>query len=614
MDNPLDKLTECTGTFRRLSLHHADLLGHHHVHIQQGAIFVHPWFEQQNLATPVWCYDGEMPGKLIEVSEGDDAHVYYENHLPMDAQNPMEAHINPPADPTPVPPPAPHDGMHGHDGTGMGHAGHMGHGAWIKNGLNPELLVHLHGAVVEPRYDGNPGNAAQIVAPGERVLFKYPNKQRAALLWYHDHSMGQTAGTVYAGLAAPYIIRGRRELELAEHFGLPSGHHEVAVVIQDKEFELDVNKKPTGRFSYSIDEDKEFAGTHFLVNGRLRPRAKVEARPYRVRILNACNGRFLKLWLQDENSKLSVNHIQWIGTDGGLLPEAVPADNGNGNGNGIFLPPAGRADLVIDFSKLATGSYKVVNQVAGFPNPYNNGQSDSDPKTEIEVLMQVDVVAAVSSPVKPLNLPRPLCEDLPKLPDVLAKLQADGTVIRPVEMNLQEIDDPMNPGHTAQFINSKHFEPDAPDPTNETFAQGEWVRLKIKNHTPDAHPIHLHLVSYWVLDRRAKKPDGNGMIVDDSEFTYFKPVQENGLIDTVWCPPGGYRPKDTTLENGGPNLDAFGETTLLIYFPTDAKLVGTYMFHCHILEHEDHDMMRPFAVNAGPLATTSNHRHDTSSA
>src|SRR5260370_38287572 len=111
-------------------------------------------------------------------------------------------------------------------------------GGRIPHGLRPGFVIHLHGAVVPPIYDSNPGTTAPLT-PGEHTRRVYHNRQRPMLLWYHDHSMGQTAGTVYAGLAALYVIRGPAEQALERARGLPRGARELLLVLQDKSFERD---------------------------------------------------------------------------------------------------------------------------------------------------------------------------------------------------------------------------------------------------------------------------------------------------------------------------------------------------------------------------------------
>jgi FtsP/CotA-like multicopper oxidase with cupredoxin domain len=551
MNNPVADKQACTAGFRHLSKLEPNSLGQYHVRIMRNDISVHEWFDQHGLQTPAWTFDGQMPGKLIEVAQSQQAHVCYANHVPERDPIPFAARLD--AD-SAEPMAGDMDDMHQ-----MHDMSHMHHAAWIKNGLVPEFVIHLHGAVVQPMYDGNPG-VSQAIKLGEREDCVYDNGQRPALLWYHDHGMGQTAGTVYAGLAAPYVVRGEDEQDLATDYGLPHGSRELFLILQDKSFEVDAQGSPTGRFTYHIEPNKEWAGEDLLTNGRLRPALEVEQQPYRLRVLNATNGRFLKLYLRkgDDNTTLTVAPVTWIGADGGLLPAAIPADPQQG----IFMPPAVRADVVIDFVELSPGPWKLVSRIFDAKNPYNNGDQDETDDADIDVIMQFNVTPAAGE-YAPFTPPPRLSTDEPSREELLAMIESGEIAPRDVDMSLTEVEGPP----LMQFINGVGFH-EPIDPAREVFQAGEWIRLRIRNDTADAHPIHLHLVSFWVEGRSAAA---------------FTPTQETGLLDSVWCPPG----------SGG------AVTTILFHLPNDPLLTGRYMFHCHILEHEDHDMMRPFDVIPG---------------
>jgi spore coat protein A len=538
MTDPVSDKQSCTAGFRYLAKHEPDAPGEFHVRIVRGEISVHQALDQQRLRTPAWTFDGEMPGGLIEVGQDQPVQVFFQNAIAPSDRTPFEAHID--GNPKPL----------------AASGGAMHHGAWIEHGLRPGFVIHLHGAVVPPIYDGNPGTTDPLT-PGERTRRLYDNRQRPMLLWYHDHSMGQTAGTVYAGLAALYVIRGPTEQVLERTWGLPCGGRELLLVLQDKSFERDARGQLTGRFTYHIEPNKEWVGEDLLTNGRVRPSLQVEPQPYRVRVLNATNGRFLKLYLRrgDDNTTLTVAPVTWIGCDGGLLPAALPADPRQG----IFLGPANRADLVIDFRALEPGPWKLVSRIFDSKNPYNNGDRDETGDADIDVVMQFAVHAS-REPHAPFAAPPRLSDDVPSRDQVRQMIQAGQITPRDVDMTLSEVEGPP----LLQLINGRRFH-EPIDPTREQFRAGEWIRLRIRNDTPDAHPIHLHLVTFWVEGRSTAA---------------FTPTQETGLLDTVWCPPG----------SGG------AVTTVLFQLPTDPPLSGRYMFHCHILEHEDHDMMRPFDV------------------
>ncbi len=542
MTDPTADMQACTTPFRHLAPAPRRADGSFDIHIQQADIPVHDELDAHGLKTPAWTYDGDMPGRFIEVTRDQPVTVRYHTDIPADAATPYAAWYDT-----------------GDDDADDVASTATGHGAWIGSGLQPGFVTHFHGGEVPAVYDGNPG----VTAPstfGQVQESIYPNAQRSALHWFHDHSMPQTAGTVYAGLAAPYIIRDDDEARLAREAGLPAGDREIFIAVQDKSFERDAGGDLTGRFAYHIEPNKEWAGEHFLVNGRLRPALAVDQQPHRVRVLNATNGRTLKLYLRrgDDNGTLTVAPITWIGTDGGFLPEALPADPGQG----VFLTTANRADLVIDFAALEPGPWKLVNRIFETMEPYGNGDLDTSPEADIDVLMQFEVVPS-TEPHRPFSPPARLADDILSREEVLARIETGEIVPRDVPMELTEVEGPP----LMQYINGVGFH--APlIPERERFAAGEWIRLNIRNTTEDAHPIHVHLVTFWVVARTGAA---------------FIPTQETGLLDTAWCPPG-------------PDQNAV--TSILFRLPERPELRGRFMFHCHILEHEDHDMMRPFDVVA----------------
>lgn len=545
MPNPFSDPNLCSTSFRHLASLAPGTDGSYDVRIHRADISVHDWLDGQGLTTAAWTYDGGMPGKVIEVSQHQPVTVRYHNDIGPDEPTPFAAWIDQDEPEAEVDP-------------RTAQTSHM-HGAWIQSGLVSEFVTHLHGAEVASIYDGNPGVTTPTPYGGTQVCI-YPNDQRPALHWFHDHSMPQTAGTVYAGLAAPYVIRSDDETRLVNKAGLPNGARESFLVIQDKSFERDRVGNVTGRFAYHIEPNKEWAGEHFLVNGRLRPVLAVEQQPHRVRLLNATNGRTLKLYLrrEDDNGTLTVAPVTWIGSDGGFLPAAIPADPRQG----VFLTTANRADLVIDFAALEPGVWKLVNRIYDTLEPYGNGDLDESDEADIDVLMQFDVKPS-SGAYRPFTPPERLATDILSREDVLARINTGEIVPRDVAMSLSEIDGPP----LLQLINGVGFHSPL-IPERERFEAGEWVRLRIHNTTEDAHPIHLHLVTFWVEGRSGAA---------------FTPTQETGLLDTVWCPPGP---------------DQNGVTSIIVRIPDNPDFHGRYMFHCHILEHEDHDMMRPFEITA----------------
>lgn len=193
------------------------------------------------------------------------------------------------------------------------------------------IVTHLHGAVTG---GGNDGWTENGVPRGDAQLSEYPNDQPATALWYHDHVLNVTRWTVFAGLAGMYLVRDEEE----EALNLPSGKHEIPLVLADRNFELGGDGQPTGELLYKVPSlpfpDPEsgesitipFTGPYTLVNGVVWPHLEVEPRWYRFRLLNGASARTFDLVLLDETGQPVRGAIKQIGSDGGLLPRAVPVD------------------------------------------------------------------------------------------------------------------------------------------------------------------------------------------------------------------------------------------------------------------------------------------------
>jgi FtsP/CotA-like multicopper oxidase with cupredoxin domain len=184
--------------------------------------------------------------------------------------------------------------------------------------LTGQTVVHLHGGLTPASYDGW---AENLFGPGQPAVFHYPNDQRAALLWYHDHVMGVTKLDVYAGLAGLWIVRDEREREL----GLPEGPpFEVPLLFQDRNFDLDEEGGLTGRLVHKTDPDVMEAFAPFtVVNGKVWPLLAVEPRTYRFRVINGSNARTYRLVLFGDEAP-QLERISQIGTDHGLLRREDP--------------------------------------------------------------------------------------------------------------------------------------------------------------------------------------------------------------------------------------------------------------------------------------------------
>jgi FtsP/CotA-like multicopper oxidase with cupredoxin domain len=448
--------------------------------------------------------------------------------------------------------------------------------------------------------------------PGSST-FTYENDQRATTLWYHDHALGLTRVNVYAGPAGFYLIRGGSS-DLAPGVlpgPAPSAgdapsmdYYEIPILIQDRSFDancslfypdnraffeglaigqLQIPFIPqtgcSGLSDVSRIWNPEFFGNTMVVNGRTWPHLVVEQRRYRFRFLNGCDSRFLILTLSRDTLPF------WqIGSDGGFLPAPVELRR-------LLLAPAERADVIVDFTGVPVGTEILLLNV-GPDEPFGGGLPDvdfdrADPGTTGQVL-QFRVVAGhsrdVSTPPSALSLP------------AVTRLEA-AQLTRPVSINEAEsttvfVDGHPGHGHRRHqppVLKLACGDPDAvpfgpthamlgtltadgrgnplpwTDPVTENPSPGAIEVWEIHNTTEDAHPIHIHLVQFEIVER-----------VDASGQTRGPESWETGTKDTVIAYPAEITRVKARFDQP-----------------------GRFAWHCHILEHEDNEMMRPYVI--GPI-------------
>ncbi|GLW67364.1 multicopper oxidase [Actinomadura rubrobrunea] len=417
--------------------------------------------------------------------------------------------------------------------------------------------------------------------PGDAV-FQYANEGRASTLWYHDHCLGITRLNVYAGLAGFYLMRGGpSDVEgdalpgPAPRMGDPPGarYYEIPVVIQDRSFHADgslLYPASRARFDgfkgpYIPASDippiwnPEFFGDTMLANGRTWPVLPVEPRRYRFRFLNGCNSRTLILKVVADplaRRPASPALTLWqIGSDGGFLQ--APVELGQ-----LLVAPAERVDVVVDFTGLPTGAeLYLINE--GPDDPFQGGRvgadfSPADPKTTGQVMKFV---------VRPLTAPD---RSTPPSQLTLPSFKPLGGAFRARRLSLNEADSLRLPGVGPRVTLLGTVESvgrpdplgwDAPVTENPTLESTEiW---ELWNFTVDAHPIHVHEVQFQVVDRRRF-----------GELPRPPEVWERGFKDTVLVYPKAI-------------------TRVKVRF----SHAGQYVWHCHMLEHEDNEMMRPFTVS-----------------
>jgi spore coat protein A, manganese oxidase len=436
--------------------------------------------------TRMWGFGANSPGPTLETRGGQGMLVEWVNQLP-------RAHFLP--------------------------IDHTIHGAETDK-PDVRAVIHLHGAKVAPESDGYPEN---WYVPGRSAIYFYPNEQDAAMLWYHDHTLGINRLNVYAGMFGLYLIRDAGE----DALDLPRGQYEIPLAICDRIFDKDA------QLYYPVSSNSrgiwisEFTGDTFLVNGKLLPYLDVEPRKYRFRVLNASNSRFFDLKLDNGQE------FHQIGTDQGLLPAPVALKD-------LQLAPAERADLVVDFAGHA-------------------GE---------QILLKDESLQVMQFRVSKASVPAQAA--LPATLRAIARI-AESSAIRRRELALVEVDDPVARPVQMLLNNARWHDPVTENPTLNSVEIWSLV-----NTSDDSHPIHLHLVKFQILDRRNFE---RFAYTSKGVLKFTGPVTPPDPNEMGW--------KDTVQAHAGM------VTRIIVRFE---GFTGRYVWHCHILEHEDNEMMRPYDV------------------
>lgn len=443
-------------------------------------------------------------------------------------------------------------------------------------------VVHLHGGETESKYDGFPGSwfthDGKVGPEYVTNVYKYLNRQQSSTLFYHDHTLGITRLNVYAGLSGAYIIKDLNNyLDDNKITPLPCGKYDIPLIIQDKSFNCD------GSLYFSADGENPyvhpywrrfFYGNTNVVNGKVWPNLNVEKTAYRFRIVNSSNSRFYRYKLSNGQK------IIQIGSDGGYLEKPVYMDE-------IYLAPAERADIIIDFYNCSKGEEILLLNVN-----YEDGETYEDTTGQV---MRFKV--KYNSCQKPVCIPRKL-NDIPKLHENVSK--------RVVTLNSLNNDY----GVEALLLNGQAWY----SPVSEESLVGSIQVWEIVNIANGPHPIHIHLADSQVINRQLIDKDSylndwnqiNGQqplqgptkTIDPKAYLLGDPIEpsqnEMGWKDTVVC-PAGYVTRlvlamypsvlNPCLANPGVNL-----------FPFDPSTFPGYVWHCHMLDHEDNEMMRPLKI------------------
>lgn len=447
-------------------------------------------------------------------------------------------------------------------------------------------VTHLHGAEVSSFSDGHP--EAWFTSYEEKgpaffsCMYEYPNKQEPTTLWYHDHTLGMTRLNVYAGLAGFYLLRDP-DNDGREKFDLPEGDYEIPLVIQDRSFHSD------GSLAFNeqgIDPSIHpywfpgMLGNTIMVNGKVWPNLNVERRQYRFRILNGSNDRFYRMKLSN-----GMGFIQ-IGSDGGYLPEPVELDT-------LLIAPAERMDILMDFSEITPGTSIILTNDAPAPFP-DGGPADPDTTGQI---MRFTVSTGCAPPVKPRPLPCRM-NDIARLrPDSQERI-----------LTANEVDAGGPP--IGMVLNGQKWAADVSE-LPRVGSTEDWVIVNLAN---GSHPIHLHLIQFQVLNRqeihrdeyRARWEEVNGKPPLDHP-TVTVPVEPYLVGDPIPPEPGETGWKDTAkaypnqvlrirVRYAPQNVPVCEAEPGKNLFPFDPSEGPGYVWHCHILDHEDNEMMRPLKV------------------
>jgi spore coat protein A len=517
--------------------------------------------------------------------------------------------------------------------------GYIGQSPWNCNAqADVPIITHLHGAEVQSTSDGYP--EAWYTASGTHGMeysggptdanyatFTYPNEQPATTLWYHDHALGITRINVLSGLAGFYLLRDDSSFEgVLNTAGLVKSKYEVPLAFQDRTF---LNNGDFFFYTEGNSPDDhpywvpEFFGNTLMVNGLVWPKMYVDQGVYRFRMLDGSNARFYEFRFceneaveADDCIAADVNIVQ-IGSDGGFLKNAVPipADSNLAN------IPGERLDILVDFSALSAGDEVYLRNFGNAPFP------DGDPVDEYTSTVMKFIVTANAGPSMPdfsaynggcLN--PTLCGTFPSLP------APDNTRILVLKEVMNEsIDEPV-----MVTLNGQRWMADISE-NPDLGATEEWV---IVNPTADAHPIHLHLVQFQLVSRKPMDTDLYNMDWIHKQWTN---CTDYGLDDCGTLPPGTMPPwpNDYAVKTLDPFSGSYsvgsdlpfpqnemgwkdtikmypGQVTTIRarFAPIDgssprynfsAAEGPGYVWHCHILDHEDNEMMRPYLVHAGTL-------------
>jgi spore coat protein A len=537
------------------------------------------------------------------------------------------------------------------------------------------VVTHLHGAEVHSASDGGPDawftpdyekKGPAWIYGGVTQNYSYPNEQEAATLFYHDHALGATRLNLYAGLVGFYFIRDEYDTGTpGTGLNLPSGPYEIELAIQDKMFDTNgqllfpdgTGENADGSIPAGFNDEPpnpeehpywipEFFGDVIVVNGKSWPYLDVEPRRYRFRLVDGANSRFFNL-------KIPGAKMWIIGTDGGLLDKPVKADT-------VFVAPGERVGVIVDFSTVAGQSVIMTNDA---PGPFPDGGGDPPKfKETVGQIMRFNVGTTVtggsdtsfdpSTPGATLRGGTGQPPSIVRLADAIGGIAPRVNIDRYRMLTLVEVEGeggPLHPilnntlwGGTRQSGEGiPGYLQLGPNYLSELPQVGSTERWDIINMTADAHPIHLHLVQFQLMNRQNYNLgfDFDSEEIDPKGYKHlYNSLFPEGEYIPDYGPPLDYnKPNAAGALGGNPDVTPFlqdspeppepwevgwkdtfkmmpGQVSRIIVrwapqdFTTDTVKAGNnkygfdptsgpgYVWHCHIVDHEDNEMMRPYKV------------------
>jgi len=413
-------------------------------------------------------------------------------------------------------------------------------------GNSKRIVTHLHGGHVPARVDGQP---EYTLLPGESDVYEYPNNQDAGTVWYHDHALGITRLNVYGGMAGFYLIADSEDtLGPDNAFGLPSGPYEIGMAIQDRTFNTD------GSLFYNQQLEDAFKGETAVVNGKVMPFLNVDRGKYRFRLLNGSQSREYSLRLENITDPGNDPSFTLVGTDLGLV--SAPIDLGN---TIDIFAPAERMDVVVDFAAFPAGTEIIL-------------RNDEQTPPLLPSIMKFVVTAnpgytgAVSSTLRPVTPMSEASADATRyfrLAKVTAPCSNDpGRTVN--EWLVESLDGPNGNVIGAHWDDLSDFP-----------ILGNREVWEFENPTNVMHPMHVHLVRFQILSK--------------TDLTTGQPIPLEPWEANTW--------KDIV------RIPANARARIIMDFD---DYLGKFPQHCHILDHEDHEMMRQFQTTNDPANCNNN--------